>query len=89
MNCSTREKHHVDAKEFNLPLKRMTLNQQRDACQAEIEKLKEENMQLGLEVARPTDLKMTKINGRFMKQFSINRIVLLNELYCVEVNQPT
>ena len=28
----------------------MTLNQQRDACQMEITKLKEENMQLGLEV---------------------------------------
>ena len=40
----------MEPKTFDLPLKRMTLNQQRDACRLEIQKLKEENMQLGLEV---------------------------------------
>lgn len=45
-----REKYNVDPKVFDLPLKRMTLNQQRDAYQQEIQQLKEENMQLGLEV---------------------------------------
>ena len=35
---------------FDLPLKKMTLSQQRDACQAEIQQLKENNMALGLEV---------------------------------------
>lgn len=46
----SREKYNIEPKDFDLPLKRMTLNQQRDACQMEITKLKEENMQLGLEV---------------------------------------
>jgi hypothetical protein len=45
-----REKYNVDPKAFDLPLKRMTLNQQRDAYQHEIQQLKEENIQLGLEV---------------------------------------
>jgi hypothetical protein len=45
-----REKYNVDPKTFDLPLKKMTLNQQQDAHQQEIQQLKEENMQLGLEV---------------------------------------
>ncbi|KAI9553228.1 hypothetical protein GHT06_021124 [Daphnia sinensis] len=48
-NTDLREKYNVDSKVFDLPLKRMTLNQQRDAYQQEIQQLKEENMQLGLE----------------------------------------
>ncbi|KZS07494.1 Uncharacterized protein APZ42_028577 [Daphnia magna] len=48
-NSDLREKYNVDPKVFDLPLKRMTLNQQRDAYQQEIQQLKEENMQLGLE----------------------------------------
>jgi hypothetical protein len=45
-----REERNVNLKTFDLPLKKMTLNQQRDAHQQEIQQLKEENMQLGLEV---------------------------------------
>ncbi|XP_057381408.1 centrosomal protein of 290 kDa-like [Daphnia carinata] len=48
-NTDLREKYNVDPKLFDLPLKKMTLNQQREAYQQEIQQLKEENMQLGLE----------------------------------------
>nr|CAH0101572.1 unnamed protein product [Daphnia galeata] len=48
-NSDLREERNVNLKTFDLPLKKMTLNQQRDAHQQEIQQLKEENMQLGLE----------------------------------------
>jgi len=49
-NNHLREQCQMEAKSFDLSMKRMTVNQKLSQCQKELQHLKEDNMRLGLEV---------------------------------------